>query len=134
MNVDSRLPVLSHIAPVLASTDVEASLAFCEQKLGFVRQWTEGNPPTDAAVKRDGAGLMFFLDAALAERARGITAIIFLTGVEELYAEHQRRGAPILVPIDDNDGLRSYVVELPPGYRLRFAEGLELIADREKPR
>ena len=52
--------------------------------------------------------------------------IIFLSGVEELYAEHQARGAPIILPINDNDGLRSYVVELPPGYRLRFAEGLEL--------
>jgi hypothetical protein len=76
-------PNLSHTVPVLASADVEATLAFCEQKLGFVRQWTEGSPPTDAAVKRDGARIM-----------------------------------------------RSYVVELPPGYRLRFAEGLDLIARR----
>jgi hypothetical protein len=121
---------LSHTVPVFASADVEATLDFCERTLGFTRQWTEGTPPTDAAVRRDGAGLIFFLDPELAEGARGITAIIFLTGVEELYAEHQERGAPIIVPINDNDGLRSYVVELPPGYRLRFAEGLELIARR----
>jgi len=121
---------LSHTVPVFASADVEATLDFCERTLGFTRQWTEGTPPTDAAVRRDGAGLIFFLDPELAEKARGITAIIFLTGVEELYAEHQERGAPIIVPINDNDGLRSYVVELPPGYRLRFAEGLELIARR----
>lgn len=119
---------LSHTVPVFASADVEESLAFCEQKLGFVRQWTEGAPATDAAVKRDGAGIMFFLDPDLADKARGTTAIIFLSGVEELYAEHQQRGAPIILPINDSDGLRSYVVELPPGYRLRFAEGLELIA------
>jgi len=121
---------LSHTVPVFASADVEATLDFCERTLGFTRQWTEGTPPTDAAVRRDGAGLIFFLDPELAEGARGITAIIFLTGVEELYVEHQERGAPIIVPINDNDGLRSYVVELPPGYRLRFAEGLELIARR----
>jgi catechol 2,3-dioxygenase-like lactoylglutathione lyase family enzyme len=123
---------LSHTVPVFASADVEATLDFCERTLGFTRQWTEGTPPTDAAVRRDGAGLIFFLDPELAEKARGITAIIFLTGVEELYAEHQERGAPIIVPINDNDGLRSYVVELPPGYRLRFAEGLELIARRRE--
>lgn len=122
---------LSHVVPVFASPDVEASLAFCEEKLGFARQWTEGKPPTDAAVRRDGAGLIFFLAPEVAERARGITAIIFLSGVEQLYAEHRERGAPIIVPINDNDGLRSYVVELPPGYRLRFAEGLELIAQRQ---
>ena len=126
-------PKLSHTVPVFASADVEATLAFCEQKLGFARQWTEGTPPTGAAVRRDGAGLIFFRDPELAERARGITAIIFLSGVEELYAEHQERGAPIILPINDNDGLRSYVVELPPGYRLRFAEGLELIARRTEP-
>jgi catechol 2,3-dioxygenase-like lactoylglutathione lyase family enzyme len=125
---------LSHVVPVLASPDVEATLAFCEEKLGFHRQWTEGTPPTDAAARRDGAGLIFFLDPDIAERARGVTAIIFLSGVEELYAEHQERGAPIILPINDNDGLRSYVVELPPGYRLRFAEGLELIAAREGTR
>jgi hypothetical protein len=98
---------LSHTVPVFASADVEATLDFCERTLGFTRQWTEGTPPTDAAVRRDGAGLIFFLDPELAEKARGITAIIFLTGVEELYAEHQERGAPIIVPINDNDGLRS---------------------------
>lgn len=125
---------LSHVVPVLASPDVEATLAFCEVKLGFHRQWTEGTPPTDAAVRREGAGLIFFLDPDIAERARGITAIIFLSGVEELYAEHRERGAPIILPINDNDGLRSYVVELPPGYRLRFAEGLELIAQRKATR
>lgn len=125
---------LSHCVPVFASSDVEATLAFCEEKLGFHRQWTEGTLPTDAAVRRDGAGLIFFLDAEMADRARGITAIIFLSGVEELYAEHRERGAPIILPINDNDGLRSYVVELPPGYRLRFAEGLELIAQRKATR
>ena len=123
-------PTLSHVVPVFASADVEASLRFCEEKLGFSRQWSEGTPPTDAAVRRDGAGLIFFLAPDLAERSRGITAIIFLSGVEDLYAEHQQRGAPIILPINDNDGLRSYVIELPPGYRLRFAEGLELITRR----
>ena len=121
---------LSHTAPVFATADVESSLSFCEQKLGFPRAWSEGTPPTDAGVRRDGVGLIFSLGAELAERARGSTVLVFLSGVEELYAEHQARGAPVLEPIHDADGLRSYVVLLPPGYRLRFAEGLELIRER----
>ena len=121
---------LSHAAPIFATADVESSLTFCEQKLGFHREWTEGNPPTDAAVRRDGVGFIFALGPDLAERARGSTVLIFLAGVEALYAEHQSRGAPIAEPINDADGLRSYTVLLPPGYRLRFAEGLELIAQR----
>jgi hypothetical protein len=40
------------------------------------------------------------------------------------------RGAPIIAPLADEDGLRSYTVLLPPGYHLRFAEGMELIAQR----
>lgn len=121
---------LSHSVPVFASPDVEASLVFCEQKLGFQREWTEGNPPTDAGVRRDGVGLIFAQKPELAERARGTTVLVFLSGVEELYAEHQSRGAPIIEPLRDLDGLRSYIVLLPPGYRLRFAEGLELIRQR----
>lgn len=121
---------LSHTAPVFASADVEASVEFCEQKLGFRCEWSEGTPPTDAGVFRDGVGLIFGLGPELAERARGTAVLVFLNGVEELYAEHQSRGAPIVEPIHDGDGLRSYTVLLPPGYRLRFAEGLELIRQR----
>lgn len=121
---------LSHLAPVFASTDVGESLAFCEQKLGFRREWTEGTPVTDAGVRRDGVGLIFALHPELAERARGTTVIIFLSGVEALCAEHMARGAQIIAPLADEDGLRSYTVLLPPGYHLRFAEGLELIRQR----
>ncbi len=121
---------LSHVVPVLATADIEAALTFCEQKLGFHREWSEGNPPTDAGVRRDGVGLIFALGPSLAERARDTTVMVFLTGIEELYAEHQARGAPIVEPIRDEDGLRSYTVQLPPGYRLRFAEGLGLIRQR----
>jgi len=124
---------LSHIAPVFASADVEASLTFCEEKLGFRREWTEGTPVTDAGVRRDSVGLIFAYHPELAERARGTTVLIFLTGVEALCAEHMARGAQIIAPLADEDGLRSYTVLLPPGYHLRFAEGLDLIAQRTEP-
>jgi hypothetical protein len=121
---------LSHIAPVFASTDVEASLRFCEEKLGFKREWTEGTPVTDAGVRRDSVGLIFAYHPELAERARGTTILIFLSGVEALCAEHMARGAQIIAPLADEDGLRSYTVLLPSGYHLRFAEGLELVRQR----
>lgn len=122
---------LSHITPIFACADVDAALAFCDERLGFPRAWVWGDPPTDAGARRDGVSLLFTRNADLAERARGTEAMVFVRDVDALYAEHRQRGALILSPLEDKPWqLREYSVELPPGYRLRFAEGLEYVRER----
>lgn len=120
------MPTISHTAPILACDDVDAALRFCEERLGFERAWTWGDPPNDGGARRDGISLLFVRNPDLARRARDTEVMVFVGGIDELHAEHRERGAPITSPIGDKAwGLREYTVTLPPGYLLRFAEGLE---------
>ena len=125
------MPTISHTAPVLACDDVEAALAFCEERLGFERAWTWGDPPGDGGARRDGVSLLFVRNPELAAHAAGSEVMVFVSDVDALHAEHRERGAPITSPIEDKEWeLREYTVTLPPGYRLRFAEGLEHVRAR----
>lgn len=45
--------------PWLACADLLATVAFFESRLGFAREWTWGDPPTDGGVLRDGVRLYF---------------------------------------------------------------------------
>ncbi|HEX9730912.1 MAG TPA: VOC family protein [Thermoanaerobaculia bacterium] len=123
---------LSHATPIFACADVEAALALCAERLGFERAWVWGDPPSDGGARRDDVSLLFRRNAELGERARGTEVMVFVRNVDALYAEHQARGAPIVSALEDKPwDLREYTVELPPGYLLRFAEGLEYVRERE---
>jgi hypothetical protein len=123
---------LSHATPIFACADVDVALRFCEERLAFSRAWVWGDPPTDGGARRDGVSLLFMRNAELAERARGSEAMVFVRDVDALYAEHCESGAPIVSGLEDKPWeLREYTVQLPPGYFLRFAEGLEYIRERQ---
>ena len=51
------------------------------------------------------------------------SAYVTVTGVDELHAESQARGAKLVAPLTDHPwGLRDFVVELPGGHRMSFGE------------
>ncbi|MCW5696835.1 MAG: VOC family protein [Bauldia sp.] len=122
MNQTAR--ALWHATPVLACRDIDSTLAWYRDVLGFEAWWRSGEPATDASVRRNGASLNFMTDAELAGRVAGSEVMVFVSGVDALYAEHRAKGAPIASPLTDEPwGLREYTVTDPSGYLLRFAEG-----------
>ena len=122
MNQPSR--ALWQATPVLACRDLAETLAWYRDVLGFDAWWMSGEPATDAGVRRNGASLNFMSDVDLAGRVGGSEVMVFVSGVDDLYAEHRAKGAPIASPITDEPwGLREYTVSDPNGYLLRFAEG-----------
>src|SRR5687768_10859849 len=118
-------PSIRATVPILACADIESIVAFYADKLGFVREWTWGEPPGDAGIRRDEIQIFFMANPEIAARAAGNELMVFVTGVDALYAEHTARGAPISAGIRDEPwGLREYSVRDPSGYVLRFAEGI----------
>jgi uncharacterized glyoxalase superfamily protein PhnB len=108
--------------PWIACSDVSQTLTFFEEKLGFSREWTWGEPPTDAGVRRDEARLYLFHNPDLAARIRDSEITLVVEKVDELYAEHQSREAPIEMPITNEPwGSREYHVREINGYKLRFS-------------
>ncbi len=114
--------------PVLHVTDVDASLRFYEERLGFTRAWyfQEDGKGYVAQVDRDGCALI--LACTWPEKAgKGLMFIAMnlepwsreaeIEAVDALRAELEGRGAPVK---DGWWGYRLLVVEDPDGNQLLF--------------
>jgi len=107
---------------IFASSDIEATLAFYKNVLGFDSTWTWGEPPTFGSASRGGVTIMFCLQPELAAQVKGHQHWIKVDDADALYAQHQERGAKVVSEIDDKPwGAREYIVEDLHGYHLRFA-------------
>jgi catechol 2,3-dioxygenase-like lactoylglutathione lyase family enzyme len=131
MSGSPNAPTLISAVPWIVCTDLEETLSFYEERLGFVREWSWGNPPTDAGMIRDGVRLYFNHNPQLARLMQGAEISLNVDPVDALYQEHRRRGAPIEHEIRDEPwGSREYHVRDPDGYVLRFSG--EPLEDREE--
>jgi len=107
---------------IFASSDIEATLAYYKDVLGFESSWTWGDPPTFGSAKFGGVTIMFGLEPELAAKIRGHQHWINTANIDELYKSHLSNGAKVVSEIEDKPwGFREYVVEDLNGYHLRFA-------------
>jgi catechol 2,3-dioxygenase-like lactoylglutathione lyase family enzyme len=97
----SARPKIVGATPWLACADLLATIAFFESKLGFAKEWTWGDPPTDGGVQRDGIRLYLVQNPDLAVRAKDSEITITVENIDALYAEHRANGAPIEMTIRD---------------------------------
>jgi predicted enzyme related to lactoylglutathione lyase len=126
------VPRLTGVSPVLLVADIERSLDYFREKLGFETE-AYGDPPDFAAVRRDDAAILL----ALTDRAEQIVpnwkiqhniwnAYIRVEGVDALYEEVQQRGAEIDYTIyDAPHGFREFGVQDPDGHDIAFGQPLD---------
>jgi uncharacterized glyoxalase superfamily protein PhnB len=108
--------------PWLACADLSEAMLFFESKLGFAKAFAWSEPSTDAGVERDGVMLYLTHNPKLAACVSDSEITITVEHIDELYAEHVSRGAPIEMAIRDEPwGAREYRVRAPSGYVLRFS-------------
>ncbi len=114
--------MLNGSSPILAASDVPATIKFYTEVLGFPSSWTWGDPPTFGAATWGNVTIMFCQDSDLATKVEGHQQWLDVEDVSALHAQHLERGAMILSPIEDKPwGRREYTVRDPNGYHLRFA-------------
>jgi uncharacterized glyoxalase superfamily protein PhnB len=85
-------PLLGNLSPFIpAGSDVDATLAFYVQKLGFTTRYTQGEPTELAIVTRDAVEIFLCRndDRSVAEQT---SFRIHVQHVEHLYAEYQAQG------------------------------------------
>ena len=125
--------IFKKLTPNLLVANVERSLAFYENVLGFARGFTvpEQSPYVFASVS-GGPVEIFFNDAAGAikeypgfgGKAIGATGTMYIE-VEGVDALHDRLKAtvPIVMPlVKQFYGMREFAIEDPDGYVITFAE------------
>ena len=118
---------VSHAATVLPVRDIEASLAFYCDQLGFTATFRWQDPPTYIVMNRDEAVHIHLvkLEDEDPDRTESNTLIyIFVYDVDAIHEELLARGVAIDDPIGDRDyGMRDFDVLDPDGHRLIFAAG-----------
>jgi len=114
-------------APQFLVEELKDALTFYEQRLGFARDFIYQD--FYASVSRDRAVIHLKcapkLEADRDHRRSGehLDAFLAVSGVQELYQELVRRGAPIIRPLEQQPwGTRDFYVEDPDGYILCFSE------------
>jgi uncharacterized glyoxalase superfamily protein PhnB len=89
------LPTFEQITPILRVRDVEASIAYYMERLGFTDCWRFGRPPTFGGARRDGLEVQFCKDC---QGGPGTWMSIWVDDVDALHAELEARGADIRQP------------------------------------
>jgi uncharacterized glyoxalase superfamily protein PhnB len=87
-----NIPILGNLSPLIpAGSDVNATLAFYVQKLGFTTRYTQGEPTDMAIITRDAVEIFLCRnhDRYVAEQT---SFRIHVQHVEHLYAEYQAQG------------------------------------------
>ena len=124
-------PRLTGVSPVLLVGDLDRSVGFYRDALGFECD-VYGDPPDFAVATRDAAVILLAL-AANPERLvphwqlRDNTwnAYIRVDDADAIYAEVQARGAPIDYTIyNAPHGFREFGVQDPDGYDIAFGQPL----------
>jgi uncharacterized glyoxalase superfamily protein PhnB len=127
------MPHYSKLTPNLVVANVERSLAFYVDTLGFTRGLTVPDAaPFAFGSVTNGAVEIFFNDAAaaikeypaFANRPIGATATMFIEmqGVDALH-DRLKASVKIVMPlVTQFYGLREFAIEDPDGYVITFAE------------
>jgi predicted enzyme related to lactoylglutathione lyase len=123
---------LAGVSPVLLVADLDRSVAYYSERLGFECE-VYGDPPNFAAANRDGLTILL----ALAPESANLVPhwhivenmwniYIRVDDADAMYAEVQERGAPIDYTIyDAPHGFREFGVQDPDGHDIAFGQPLE---------
>ena len=109
--------------PVLAVDDIESSIAYFQNTLGFKVTWVWGEPTVRAGIALDGLELQ--LDSS-GNGPTGISVVFFhMKNLDEYYKSCQLKGANIELELEERSfKVRDFRVLDPSGNRLGFGEPL----------
>ncbi len=117
--------------PILVVRDIQKSVAYYRDRLGFTVDFTYGEPPSYAGVYR-GSVLLHLQAESQADRSPGGSAVyLSVEDADRTHAELRERGARIeKEPQDYPYGLRDFDVRDLDGNRLVIASPTEASSAR----
>ena len=122
-------PQIHSTVPVICTDDIQRSLSYYTQVLGFLPDFEFGEPVVYAGVKSGDAEIYFSYDpdfiSVIKEKKINPEIFIWLTDADNLFKQHVANGAEIAETISDRPwGARQYVIKDINGYHLKFAQPL----------
>ena len=120
----SSFPKFSHAATVLPASNLERSLAFYTDKLGFKNTFTWGEPVTYAVLKNEDISIHLSLGPAVNAAADHCTLYIFVYDVAAVHQHCVQAGIPILTPPGERAyAMNDFDITDPDGYIITFGKG-----------
>lgn len=119
--------LLSHAATVIHVKDVEKSLTFYTEKLGFEVTYQQGDPTNYAVLNCcDSIHIHLTKRETLSEHAPDTLLYIFVKDVDLLYEAFSLKGLLFRNKIDNRDyGMRDFDIKDPDGYIITFGQNIE---------
>jgi uncharacterized glyoxalase superfamily protein PhnB len=126
------------IIPVLSVADVDASVKFYTEKLGFTQEFAFPGPDgknTFASVKLGEAHVMVGTDSDLNSVGKGVEFMIYIpddADIDDYYAQTQARGAEIAKELKTAYwGDRVFTVNDPDGYVISLTKTVQHVPMEE---
>jgi GNAT superfamily N-acetyltransferase len=121
INIDDKTPSLALVEPVLSVRDIQQTVTYWHETLGFPGKWMWGDPPNHGGASWAGASVQFSLNPKLAEASKGNSIWISVRNLPALYEMHQQK-AKIVSPLENKPwGSAEYTVEEINGYYIHFS-------------
>jgi len=124
--IDTTSPIHSSV-PVIGTDNIEKSISYYTDILGFLPDFKYGDPTVYAGVKSGTAEIYFTLNPDLIhlfnENKIHPEIFIWVADVNNLFNDHVNKGAEIVETLSDRPwGARQYVIKDINGYHLKFAQ------------
>lgn len=118
--------LFSHAATVWPVKDMEASLSFYRDLLGFEVTFTWEEPITYAVLKRGNISINLVVRDDMPSDYQPLASLyIFVHDLDALWEEFTSKGAKVINPIGNRDyGMRDFDLEDPSGYKIVIGKGL----------
>ena len=113
----------SHMVPFLPTANIQETIEFYQKQLAFDDLWIWDTPATVIRVGRGPVKLLFTLEPDHPALQKGHDMMVFMFGINELYAEFRDRHVTFVSELDLKPwGIWEFSIRDNNGYYLRFAE------------
>lgn len=108
-------------SPILQVSDLAASLAFYQDRLGFEKEFAYGEPPFYAGVKKDATVFHLCSSHENAQRIGQGSVYVFCDAVDSYYEILSDKDVEITSPLNTYPyGMRDFQIKDPDGNRICF--------------
>ena len=126
---ETRISGWLHLMPQLPVTDIERSIAYYQEALGFQLAWRTADGSL-AAMASGEIETLLLVPWSGGSPPPAQSAYVFVEDPDALCAEYQEAGADIVEAVASRpSGMRDFIVRDPDGHRFRLGRAEETIRD-----
>lgn len=123
---NTPIPVFSHVEPILSVQDINATVQYWTEVIGFPAKWTWGDPPVHGGVSWQNIFVQFSLNPEHAVHSKGCTIWVKVSRLETLYRIHQEKKADIVAPLKQQPwGMADYTLRDNNGHYVCFSGNID---------